>query len=762
MTSPAPYHRRVGWPKVHKGAQAVLDVIRASHDTTRLGLDLEFHSNNPTIIGVAVTLPSGEDKVAAANWTRELGEACVRAANAGVKLVAYSGIAADKPVLEAALGVKTPLASWTDSLIQHWIMNPDLASVSKATGGEEAQDQTFAMMNIWAATSLLHDIPHWKGFYSGDTSMCTDPETCLREQHPCPVHCEQDYCGVDSWAGLVDDEALRSLMAKERIPESYYEFQAELAEYCLAMQEKGVPVDQEAGKALDAAIKSKKATLFPCTFSWDPKPRVVKEPKPPKPPRLRKDGTPCKVKPPKPPAPPKPQKPLKHPKKIWAGPFNPNSPKAVTEWFEAQGVSLRDQGGNPSMGKQVILKALQRRLKRYGLKFDTLTCELEDSAEARDESVQLSVVDDYLLKLVQKTFAGKGTDPWLHDKYILNRRIHARPNPFGTSMGRLSYSKPNLQNVSNKGWGAELRKVFVAEPGCQVVKADFNSLEAEIGLWFGRSQRTGEGLFEYLVQGGEGKFEAACLATGIANPRDLAKTVVYANLYLAGTVLLDRRGLSKPNRERERRNGALLVYDGQDLPLWTFRGEYVCNTGGDLSERLFGNRTDANRKKALELQALLFQLLPELRNFQREAVEQAERENCVRLPSGHRLPLYGRVPEDDMKQAVACKGQGGGAIYSREGMLRFKRLGWNTVTQTIDSDRVISIQVHDEFVFMTVPLDWNEDQIAEFMSPMVQRSEILIRPGEQGFTCPAKVSSGPNWKEQTKFGVLRSSGWERL
>ncbi len=706
---------------------------------------------------------SGQDLVAAANWTRELGEACAMAAAAGVKLVAYSGIAADKPVLEAALGIQTDLVTWLDPMVKHWELNPDLASVAKTTGGEESQDQTFAMMNIWAACSLLHSVPHWKGYRGKDgTAHCVEPEACQREQRPCPVHDEQAYCGIDTWAGLVIDEALEVLLRKAGIPESYYNFNAELAEYCLAMQEKGIAVDKEAASALDAAIRSKKATLFPCRFSYEPKARAPKTPKPPKPPRLKKDGTPCKVKPSKPPKEPKPPKLLKNPIKIWEGPFNPNSPKSVTEWFESQGVSLRDAGGKPSMGKVVILKALQKRLKRYGLEFDTQTCELQDSLEARDEGNVLSEVDDCLLRLVQKTFTGKGVDPWIHDKYILNRRTHARVNPFGTSMGRLSYSRPNLQNVSNKGWGKELRKVYVAEPGCQVVKADYNSLEAAIGLWFGRSARSGEGVFEYLIEAGEGKLEAAALGAGIANPRDLAKTLVYANLYLAGTVLMDRKALSAKNRERERSKGALLVYDGQDLPLWTFRGEYVCNTGGDFSERLFGNRTDESRAKALELQALLFKLVPELRDFQREAVFQAERERCVRLPIGHRLPLYGRVSEDDMKQAVACKGQGGGAIYSKEGMLRFKRLGWNPITKTLNPHFVLNIQVHDEFVFTDVPADWNEDRVAEFMLPMVANSEILKREGELGFTCGAKVSFGKNWKEQTKFGVLRSSGWERL
>ncbi len=120
-------------------------------------------------------------------------------------------------------------------------------------------------------------------------------------------------------------------------------------------------------------------------------------------------------------------------------------------------------------------------------------------------------------------------------------------------------------------------------------------------------------------------------------------------------------------------------------------------------------------------------------------MKEIENSGEVRLPSGHRLPLYGRDPVDDVKQALACKGQGGGAIYVQEKMLLFGQLG-----------RVANIVVHDEVVMCDVPQEWSDEQIGDYMMPLVGPSEIL-----QGFSCPIEVKKGPTWGETKEVAVLR-------
>lgn len=63
----------------------------------------------------------------------------------------------------------------------------------------------------------------------------------------------------------------------------------------------------------------------------------------------------------------------------------------------------------------------------------------------------------------------------------------------GVRFGRLSYSNPNLQQIPKKdkvtldgvgGLGSAMRRIFVAEDGCQVMSADFSSQEPRIIIHF--------------------------------------------------------------------------------------------------------------------------------------------------------------------------------------------------------------------------------------------------------------------------------------
>src|SRR6185369_4427848 len=117
----------------------------------------------------------------------------------------------------------------------------------------------------------------------------------------------------------------------------------------------------------------------------------------------------------------------------------------------------------------------------------------------------------------------------------------------------------------------------------------------------------------------------------------------------------------------------------------------------NLSERLFGDRRRENRAKALKLQQVYLDAFPEIRSFQMALSANVEKTSEARLPSGHRLPLYGHALEDNLKQAAAQLGQGGGAIYAQEGIMKFKALG-----------EVMILHVYDENVFERPEGETNE------------------------------------------------------
>mgnify|MGYP005752068701 FL=1 len=138
------------------------------------------------------------------------------------------------------------------------------------------------------------------------------------------------------------------------------------------------------------------------------------------------------------------------------GDFNVNSPKQLGEVLFGE--------------DKLALKAGRKTSKGYSTDADTLEA-LRDAhpvipciLEYRQVSKLRSTYIDALLRKI-------GSDG----------RIHTFFDQTGTATGRISSAEPNLQNIPVRTeLGREIRRAFVASPGCVLVDADYSQIELRI------------------------------------------------------------------------------------------------------------------------------------------------------------------------------------------------------------------------------------------------------------------------------------------
>ena len=135
--------------------------------------------------------------------------------------------------------------------------------------------------------------------------------------------------------------------------------------------------------------------------------------------------------------------------------FNLNSPKQLSEIFFNElnyPVIKKTPKGAPSTDASVLEElAKEHDLPKYILKYREL------------EKIRSTYVDG-LIPEVSK-----------------DSKIHTHYNLFGTTTGRLSSEKPNLQNIPNKTeLGQEIRDFFVAKPSMKFILSDYSQIELRV------------------------------------------------------------------------------------------------------------------------------------------------------------------------------------------------------------------------------------------------------------------------------------------
>ena len=127
-------------------------------------------------------------------------------------------------------------------------------------------------------------------------------------------------------------------------------------------------------------------------------------------------------------------------------------------------------------------------------------------------------------------------------------RVHTSFNQTVAATGRLSSSEPNLQNIPIRTeTGGPIRKAFIAEKGCQIMKADYSQIELRIVA----SLANDEKMLEIFKSGGDIHTQTAAFIHGLKieevtkEIRRTAKEVNFGVLYGMGAWgLASRTGIS--------------------------------------------------------------------------------------------------------------------------------------------------------------------------------------------------------------------------
>jgi len=354
-------------PLVRTGLEIDHNILRAGED---LGIDLEFSPRTkvPTILGL-----STEKVCGAVKWdpvlARDTYDTCLRK---GHQLYAHSMVEADKDIFDTALGIKTPLYMWEDSMILHYLCNADFTQID-AKEQDEADAGSLGLMNLWTMASMYTDLPFWKDCLE---SRCTG-DICYK-------HDQIGYCAVDSYAGLVGGKKLMGELKALKIPYQLYREIIELSECCHVMREKGIYVDRKFVQMMEKGADEIKEGLFPS--EKEGRRRVFKE-------------------------------------------FNPKSVKEIQGWFAAKGVELE------KTDKKYLYKKLEREARKAGVGLEALLDDqIENPAEALDALARLYRYKN-AGKGLSAWFDEKYTDQWgfIHPRFITvgtctGRLSSAKPN----------------------------------------------------------------------------------------------------------------------------------------------------------------------------------------------------------------------------------------------------------------------------------------------------------------------------------------------
>jgi DNA polymerase-1 len=270
-------------------------------------------------------------------------------------------------------------------------------------------------------------------------------------------------------------------------------------------------------------------------------------------------------------------------------------------------------------------------------------------------------------------------------------RVHTSFNQLGAATGRLSSIDPNLQNIPTRtDEGREIRRGFVAAPGCLFVAADYNQIELRVLAHVTQDPN----LAQVFVEGQDIHTATAAQLFGISpnkvskNQRRIAKMTVYGVIY-------------------------------------------------GISSFGLAARTDLSRTEAQQMIDALFARFPGLRDYIDSTLEEGRQLGYVHSLFGRRryvpeLKSGGARRQAAEREAINAPIQATAADIMKIAMIRVDE----EIRRRKLKTRML-LQVHDELI-----LEAPQDEVDEVVQLVRERME-----GAYELRVPLKVDVevGPNW-----------------
>jgi DNA polymerase I-like protein with 3'-5' exonuclease and polymerase domains len=341
--------------------------------------------------------------------------------------------------------------------------------------------------------------------------------------------------------------------------------------------------------------------------------------------------------------------------------FNPNSSTQMATKFLALGYPIpKKDDGNPTLDQNLL-------------------------AELRAD---YPLIGQYLDMKGKRTAQAGIEEKILKKLHPVTNRLHAEYDQYGADSGRFTCSKPNMQQIPRE---ARFRKLFVPDPGCVFLIADYSQIELRIAAAIAGEQRM---IDAYR----EGK-DLHTLTAALVNE-------------------IDESQVTKGQRsEAKALNFGLL---------------YGCGAAKLREQAIAAYGVDMSLEQATDLRNRFFQAYPKLRAWHRRCSE--DRNPYVYTVGGHRRLLVG--PNDTMTRRCNTPVQGTGSELLKLALIAL----WSEIQHHSNQARLAAV-VHDEIV-LSVQQDHAQAWATRLRDCMESAGNLLL----QGLVpVVAEVGIGTDW-----------------